>query len=119
METIAEEDKYDDEPVANGEEELEESVSEDEEIDGDDSDKDAEEEKSGDDENDSDQDKEQVGSSTGRKNKSKTASNLSRSNELNKLTKLLDFVICKITGSARWRQKFKAIALAKALGLLD
>ncbi|KAI9620485.1 hypothetical protein H4Q26_013697 [Puccinia striiformis f. sp. tritici PST-130] len=93
-------DKYDDEPVANGEEELEESVSEDEEIDGDDSDKDAEEEKSGDDENDSDQDKEQI-------------------NELNKLTKLLDFVICKITGSARWRQKFKAIALAKALGLLD
>ncbi|KAI9627574.1 hypothetical protein KEM48_012125 [Puccinia striiformis f. sp. tritici PST-130] len=87
METIAEEDEYDDEPVANGEEELEESVDEDEEIDGDDSDGDDEEEKSGDDENDSDQDEEQVGSSTGGKNKSKTASNHSRSNELNELTK--------------------------------
>lgn len=87
METIAEEDEYDDEPVANGEEELEESVDEDEEIDGDDSDGDDKEEKSGDDENDSDQDEEQVGSSTGGKNKSKTASNHSRSNELNELTK--------------------------------
>ncbi|POW00867.1 hypothetical protein PSHT_12846 [Puccinia striiformis] len=119
METIAEEDEYDDEPVANGEEELEESVDEDEEIDGDDSDGDDEEEKSGDDENDSDQDEEQVGSSTGGKNKSKTASNHSRSNELNELTKSLDFVIRKITGSATWRQKFKAIALAKGLDLLD
>ncbi|KAI7966513.1 hypothetical protein MJO29_002261 [Puccinia striiformis f. sp. tritici] len=93
METIAEEDEYDDEPVANGEEELEENVDEDEEIDGDDSDGDDKEEKSGDDENDSDQDEEQVGSSTGGKNKSKTASNHSRSNELNELTKSLDFVI--------------------------
>ncbi|POW22765.1 hypothetical protein PSHT_00960 [Puccinia striiformis] len=119
METIAEEDEYDDEPVANGEEELEENVDEDEEIDGDDSDGDDKEEKSGDDENDSDQDEEQVGSSTGGKNKSKTASNHSRSNELNELTKSLDFVIRKITGSATWRQKFKAIALAKGLDLLD
>ncbi|KAI7938380.1 hypothetical protein MJO28_015300 [Puccinia striiformis f. sp. tritici] len=90
METIAEEDKYDNKPVEDVGEEQEESVSEDQELNGDDLDKDDEEEKSGDDENDSDQDEEQ-----------------------------LDFLICKITGSAPWRQTFKTIALAKGLDLLD
>ncbi|POV95465.1 hypothetical protein PSTT_16236 [Puccinia striiformis] len=119
METIAEEEEYDDEPVENVEGEPGDSASEDEEMDGVDVDKDDDEEGEGDDEIESDCDKELVSSTTGGKDKSRSASNRSKSNELNELTKSLDFVVRKITGSATWRQKFKTIALAKGLDLLD
>ncbi|PLW13579.1 hypothetical protein PCANC_19216 [Puccinia coronata f. sp. avenae] len=49
----------------------------------------------------------------------KRPTNFQKSNDLNELTTSLDFVIQKITGSAPWRQKFKAIALGKGLKLLD
>ncbi|KAH9472319.1 hypothetical protein Pst134EA_002941 [Puccinia striiformis f. sp. tritici] len=119
METIAEEEEYDDEPVENVEGEPGDSASEDEEMDGVDVDEDDDEEGEGDDEIESDCDKELVSSTTGGKDKSRSASNRSKSNELNELTKSLDFVVRKITGSAKWRQKFKTIALAKGLDLLD
>ncbi|KAI9618253.1 hypothetical protein H4Q26_012608 [Puccinia striiformis f. sp. tritici PST-130] len=119
METIAEEEEYDDEPVENVEGEPGDSASEDEEMDGVDVDKDDDEEGEGDDEIESDCDEELVSSTTGGKDKSRSASNRSKSNELNELTKSLDFVVRKITGSATWRQKFKTITLAKGLDLLD
>ncbi|KAI7942860.1 hypothetical protein MJO29_012704 [Puccinia striiformis f. sp. tritici] len=40
-----------------------------------------------------------------------------KANELHELT--LDYVIRKITGSAPWRQKYKAIAMEKGLEVLD